>query len=270
VLAAAPDRQDAVRTLVTAYVQRLPGANPCDARVNLDWLRAHPPTGQLSFAAQQADEIAPPLLLACGNQKLAGDPRDALVAYQSLLDRYPNSDLAGAATTGVGNAQTAIELLDVRAAVAAQPPTYCSTPKPYRAAHGYGSGGQNLLLPLGSTDFADGIPSEWKAIDVANATLVLCVGSPQDGAVVDSCAYQSAGYGNYQVQFLATVFNVRAFELRTGALAFETNVSLRGSCPETVHYTCSAYDPLCPPPAQMRAPYSDTAIRDAVQPWVSH
>lgn len=91
---------------------------------------------------------------------------------------------------------------------------------------------------------------------------------PKDGRELQTCQYQG-NTGAFQVQLVANRYNVKAYELHTGELAFQTKVdSSSGGCPSILEWQCSTFNPNCPPPGNVRASHSDDAIRSAVQPWV--
>ncbi len=265
VLAEAPDRAGAVDGLLTGYLEGLPEAEPCDAMDNLAWLGERSPSGdELDRATEEVDTLAPPVLVACGNALLTTDPRDALEAFQTLLDRYPDHALAADALTGVNSAETQIEAQTVRQRLTGDAPRYCDDPAPYRAAPPYAGGGPHLLFSVGSQEFIDHVPPEWRATDPTGATLIICATGPTLGGVLQSCFYE----GGYTVSLHSAQFGVKGFELRTGTLAFDTTISLGGGCPDVLRWQCQYTNPNCPPPPDIQAEYSEAAFRNAVQQFV--
>src|SRR5690606_37445901 len=114
VLAEAPAEADRVDEVLTGYLGGLVEADPCTAMAQLDWLGERPPSGdQLDRVAGEIDVIAPPVLLACGDQLLASDGEAALATYETLLARYPDHDLAGDARKGVDAAEARLELEEI-------------------------------------------------------------------------------------------------------------------------------------------------------------
>jgi hypothetical protein len=266
VLAAAPDQAATVDAILTRYINRLPEIDPCIAMAHLDWLHGQPRGGgHTGRAIDESRMIATHIMVSCGDQLLTEDPQAALAAFQSALDRYPDDGLAPAAAAGIHDAETLIEAQEIRDLVRGSQARYCATPAPYRGASPYqGSGGPHLLFTLGSLEFAQDVPPEWRATDVTQATLVLCVKGPELGQRLRSCFYE----GDHTVSLHATSYEVRAFELRTGALAFDTTVEFGGDCPNPLQWECPSLTPNCPPPLEVRATQADTAVRNAVRGWV--
>ena len=216
--------------------------------------------------ARDVDALAPAILVACGDMLLVTNARGALNAYQALLDRYPDNELAEQARTGVSNAETAIEADRVRTLLSNH--SYCTTPAPYRAAPAYNGGPKpHLVLSEGSPEFAAGVPGEWRAGDYTTATLVLCVTGPTEGNTLRSCDYE----GGYRISLKAPQYAVKVYELRTGAVVVDTTVNLAGSgCPSVLRWQCAYTNPHCPPPPTVMSTQSDSAVRNAIKPWVNH
>lgn len=273
VLAEAPTRDEAVRDLLTEYVAQLPDAEPCDAMSNLDWLAAREPSGdELDRAGDQADEIAPPVLAACGDELLEQDAQSALRVYETLLDRYPDHELAGAGREGVDAAETVLEGERVGQLLSGSEPRYCGSPEPYRGASPYSGAGPHPVLVLGSGTFRDALSGDWLGDDHTDASLILCVDGPSDGNVLQTCHYDAGAAfpgSSYAVELRANEYQVEAYEVHTGELAFERTVQTSsGGCPQVLEWTCPGLVPNCSPPGSIRAGHSDGPIRSAVQSWV--
>lgn len=267
VLAAARDRAGEVAQILSDYRERLPQAQPCRAKANVDWFRDREPTGdQVDELASDVDELAPAILLACGDALLPTDGHGALDAYQALLERYPDDDLAEQARTGVTNAETAIEGERVRTLLANH--SYCTTPAPYRAAPAYAGGPKpHLVLSEGSPEFTDDVPAQWRAGDYSNATLVLCVTGPTEGDTLRNCNYE----GGYRVSLKAPRYAVKVYELRTGTVVVDTTVNLASTgCPSVLRWQCTYTNPNCPPPPTVMGTQSDSAVGNTIRPWVNH
>lgn len=270
-LADDPGHAAAVNAVAREYLSQLPAVDPCHAKANLDWLATRDAgTQPLDQVIGPASELAPPVILACGDQLLDGDPRGARDAYQDLLARYPDHRLVSDARRGLDAAETLIEEEQVSALIRGS--RYCDDPSPYRGAAPYRGGGPHPVLTFGSDKFGAAVPEEWRAKDHRDAVLVLCVDGPADGRVLETCYYDGGiDYpgATFPVELRAHRYDVTAYELHTGELAFETTVQIgSGGCPAILEWTCSSYFPNCPPPASISATHSNDQIRSAVRSWV--
>ena len=270
-LALDPGRAEPVGALLADYLGELPAVDPCQAKANIDWLVDRDASGdELDEAVARARELAPPVILACGDQLLDSDPPGALAAYEALLDGYPDHRLAGDARQGVNAAETLIEEEHVRDLI--NHSGYCADPSPYRAAPAYRGGGPHPVLTFGPERFRDAVPEDWTAEDHTDAVLILCVEGPEDGRVLQTCQYEGGTFAPGSVvgvDLRAHRYTVEAYELRTGERAFETTVETgSGGCPPVLEWECSAFFPNCPPPLSIRATHSEDQIRSAVQSWV--
>jgi hypothetical protein len=255
VLQTAPARDGQVSGILAEFVEGLPGADPCHATASLDWLFEREPSGDvLDQAGEQARELAPPVFLDCGEQLLDRNPQGALKAYGSLQDGFPDHKLASEARQGVETAETAIEAEHVQSLLNAG--DYCTEPAPYRGAPAYSGAGPHRVLPVGPERFSDAIPSDWTAKDHTDAVLILCVEGPSDGSVRQTCQYEGTTgtlSGIFSVQLLANKYEVEAYELHSGELAFDTTVETgSGGCPPVLEWECSTILLNCPPPSSIR------------------
>lgn len=270
VLETDPGRAEGVATVLTDYVAQLPTVDPCEAKLNIDWLVDREPTGdELDRPGEQAQEVAPSVFLACGDQLVETDPSQARAAYQALLDDYPDHELVDDARQGRNAAQTLIEEEIVSDLISRD--AYCEDPSRYRGAPAYRGNGPHLVLVFGPESFRDAIPSDWLAEDHTDVGLVLCVDGPENGRVVQTCAYQgdATNPGPVQVQLRANRYTVEAFEVNTGERAIDTTVeTASGGCPSVLTWSCPALNPNCPPPGSIRADHNDGQVRSAVESWV--
>lgn len=275
------DREADVEQVVDAYVKRLPGIGPCDARDHIDWVTRNE---TLDGVSEKVAAIAPSVLVDCGNELLEAAPHNALEVYQTVLDHYPEADLAEAAREGVGNAETRIEELALRDLFNRDPGAYCDDPLRYRRAPAYKGKGPHQVVVARDADSrraedasgwpwqdleADGLldkslPSQWTAKEVTDATLVLCATGPEYGRSLESCSYMEQDSGRtFTVTQHTQQVRIEAFELRTGKRAFELELQLGSySCPDTLRYRQSDV------PKRIFASVSKEAIRSALRPKI--
>ncbi|ONH61699.1 hypothetical protein CcI49_05790 [Frankia sp. CcI49] len=239
--AQSPDYQGMVQTTVDQFFDGLPTRDPCVTVRVLDWLATDLPDKQSAGrAADVVRRLAPEALLDCGDDTVAQDRAGARTTYQTLIDRYPNHQLAGQAREKVAQIDQAIALenlqrnLDqVRASLVPQSsgslPAYCSSPAPYLTAR---TGGPGRAMLFGASDYVDKLPGEWRTTDVNDATRVICAGDAEYGAAVRTCPYENVG----NVTFHREAVPVRVYDLRTGQLISDTRVEISGSsCPYFIY-----------------------------------
>jgi hypothetical protein len=274
VLARLPGHEKMVDTVLDGFLAGLPTTDPCHTAVVTDWLRQRPAThNTLDRAGEAIARTAPDALVGCGDQLMARQSWDpARVRYQQLLDQYPGHALSARAQEGVRQATLALELANVRGLLAGPTngqPAYCSAPAQYSGAAPYGPGTNRTLL-YGNDEFAGKLPAEWRATDAADAVLVVCAGTQEQGAAVRTCPYVSKDDPGKRanVTFRKVVIPVKAYELRTGRLVLDTKVELGGaSCPPEISYLIHfGFDPS--PPDQDVAP-SDADVRAAFRPLIT-
>lgn len=271
VLAELPGHERMVDTTLEGFLARLPAPDPCDTVAATDWLRQRPKTGDvLDRSIDAVARTAPAALVECGDATMAAaEWGTARTQYQQLLDQYPGHALTARAQEGVVSATQAVELANVRARLA-QPsdgsqPVYCSGPAAYSAAAAYGPG-TNRAVFVGDGELPGRLPAEWRAADPAEAVLVVCVGDREQGAAVRTCPYTRDGGGQGNVTFHKVVLPVRAYELRTGNLVFDSRLEIGGaSCPQSFFSS----GPGASPPAQWPVEPSDGNVRDAFAPMIA-
>jgi hypothetical protein len=246
VLVEAPDRVDEGNRIVAAYLDRLPDADACHARSNVDWLHEHRPDGSaLDRAMEPLDEIAPPILVACGDQLVVSDQLAAQEVYGTLLDRYPAHPLAGTAALAIEGAEVRrlLEGWPDHATVESYPP-YCEEPAPYRGAEPYSGPGPHRVAVFGDSGFVAHVPAPWQAEGLTDTVLVLCVDTPDYGAQLGTCRYGpewqlepsgSAGEG-VTLPLHVREYRILAYELHSGELVSDVVVASGGDCPPYLYY----------------------------------
>ncbi|GAA4523138.1 tol-pal system YbgF family protein [Amycolatopsis samaneae] len=272
VLARQPGHEKMVGVALDGFLAGLPAKDPCHTAVITDWISGrHNDRTVLDRAASVVPRTAPPALVGCGDQFAgAAQWEQARTRYQQLLDRYPGHELAAGAAEGVKKSTLALELANVRGLLgssAARRPVYCDRPAQYGGAPAYAKGAANRALFYGDGEYPAKLPAEWRAGDVADAVLVVCLGDRGYGAPVQTCPYTSSSapgvVGN--VTFHKIAIPVRAYELRTGKLVTDTRVEIGGaSCPQ--HFTVP-HHVGGPPPRQYVSP-SDADLRAGFAPVV--
>lgn len=272
------DRVDDVDRVLGTYVSQLPESNPCDAKAHIEWI-----SGRDLFrrVADQVAAVTPSIFLNCGDDLLDTSPSEAREVYQTVLDRYPDDDdVVSAARAGIDKAETRLEERRLREVLGGQSEkSYCDEPVRYRAAPAYrGRGPHRVVIAEDafqpddhirpekrSRDNADGIlhrslSSKRLAKDVTDATLVLCA-SMESAEALAICHYER----DHTAFLHRGQLRVRAYEIRTGKLAFELTVGGRyGNCPGVLWYR----EPL-PPPMMLYTPIDEKQVRNALRPKIS-
>lgn len=267
-------RADDVNVVLDDYVGRLPDIRPCYAMAHLEWVDR---SDAFVGVADHVAAVAPSILVNCGMELLEDSPQEAREIFQTVLDRYPKADAAETARELVDKADTILEELRLREVLGGgSEASYCEAPVPSRGAPAYRGRGPHLIvvaedvpppddhIPMDERSYDDGVlaqtlPSQWFAEDVADAALVLCA-SLEGGQLLATCLYE----GDLTLPLLRQRIHVRAYEVRTGELAFELTVETGGgSCPSTIYH----YENL--PPVVLYAPARADEVRDALRPKIA-
>ncbi|MBB4966713.1 hypothetical protein [Saccharothrix violaceirubra] len=244
VLAEKPDYGNVVNRVLDDFLGKLPTPDACDTRDITAWLRERGTKGNaLDRAAEVAPRVAPPAILACADGLMTSRQfEQARARYQELVDVYPDHELAPKAKEGVQKATWEIELANVRQLLntpSQDRPRYCDAPAQYSAAPAYGAQRPNRAWVAGKNEHTRRLPGDWLVDDVANATVVVCVGSVAHGSVKETCDYVpvDGSGGSTPVAFHRIAMPVRVYELKTGKLVSDTTVEINGaSCPERLSY----------------------------------
>jgi hypothetical protein len=273
VLADLPGHEMMVARILDAFLRYLPSADPCDITIVTNSLGRMRENGTvLDRVVDAVPRVAPAALVECGDNLMAAQQwQPARDRYQQLLDQYPDHKLAPQAKDGVQKATLAIELANVTTLLTGTPPQYCTNPAAYSGAAPFGAGKANPALFYSADDYTNRLPAEWKAPDAANAVLVVCAGTPEFGAPVETCGYDyGIGYTQYKViTFHKVKIPLRAFELKTGRVVIDGWVEVGGaSCPPTVQYTEIGYADFGPP-SDMYVTPSDADVQAGFAPVIT-
>ncbi|GAA2999134.1 DUF2628 domain-containing protein [Actinokineospora diospyrosa] len=232
-----PAYDNVVRHVLDDFLAELPKRENCEVADVTQWLRDHRPEGDLlGRAADVVPGLQPKALLSCADSLLARQSlQPALTRYKSLVAMYPNHELTPRAKEGAQKAQWAIELAAVRSALGTSTgrPRYCDAAPPYTAAPPHAPPGRAYVA--GSSEFTARLPAGWVVDDVANATVVLCVGPSGEGSVAKSCPYIEIGglRRRSTVSFHRIAVPVRAIELTSGRVLSDVTLEIGGAtCPE--------------------------------------
>ncbi|MEW2402514.1 hypothetical protein [Streptomyces sp. NPDC046862] len=269
-----PGNEQTVRTVLDAFLGRLPTDDSCDTAVLTGWLRDRAPSRDvLDRSADTAARTEPAALVGCGDHLMTEDAwQQARAHYQRLLDGYPHDARAGEARGGVRKATLAIELADVRQLVANASDAesgYCAKPAKYGGAPAYREGSHRALF-LGDTEYSDKLPSSWRTGDPAKAALVVCADPAENGAAVETCSYENdkSAYFPHQVTFHKVRIPLKVYELRTGKRVGPRSVQIGGgSCPEVLRY--EYYGTYDYGPGDQFVSTAKSDVRDAFRPVVT-
>ncbi|MFF3817444.1 hypothetical protein ACFYYD_12665 [Streptomyces bluensis] len=267
-----PGNEQTVHAALDAFLDGLPTEDACHTADIAGWLREREPTRDvLDRSADTAARTEPGALARCGDDLMAEDAwSEALARYQDLLDAYPDDTRADRARSGVRKATLAIELDRVRSLISQTSDAesgYCDTPARYSGAPPYRKG-FNRALFLGDTEYTEGLPGDWSTGDPAKAALVVCAGTAENGAAVETCYYENdkSEYLPHEVTFHKAKVPLKVFELRTGKRIDPRSVQISGSsCPSSLYYEYYMYD-LGPGDQLVTSSKSD--VRNAFRPVV--
>lgn len=263
-----PDQSERVRGIVEEFLADFPEVAGACAAMNIDdWLQEQDwEAPELSEPVAADAPQVPPRIVACARAFFEGDNLEgARDAYERFLADYPDHELVPEATDELEEVETAIERENVIALFDQK--TYCENPAPYRAAPAYEGDGPHAMQTFGIDPFEYDFPESWRAVDVDDTVLVLCVEGPERGSLQATCAYDAGASaiqpisGYVDVDFYATRFEVRAFELRTGERVAAYSAEVGDPCPDILEYESYGYLDTGPP-SEVDSEYSDKDVRD--------
>lgn len=269
-----PGNEQTVRTVLDAFLGRLPTGDSCSTADLTGWLHDREPTRDvLDRSADTATRTEPAALVGCGDHLMSEDAwQQARARYQQLLDEYPDDTRTAEARGGVKKATLAIELDQVRQLVASTSDAksgYCAKPAKYSGAPAYRKG-SNRALFLGDTEYTGKLPGSWRTDDPAKAALVVCADTAENGASVETCSYENdeSAYLPHQVTFYKVKIPLKVYELRTGKRLDSREVQISGgSCPSVLRYTYyGSYDYG---PGDQFVSTAKSDVRDAFRPVVT-
>ncbi|WP_104482485.1 hypothetical protein V5P93_002234 [Actinokineospora auranticolor] len=264
-----PAYGNVVRVVLDGFLADLPKRQDCEVADVTQWLREHRPDGDaLGRAADVVPGLEPRALMSCGDRNMGQRSFPlARARYKMLVDTYPTHELAPRAKEGVQKAQWAIELDAVRSALgtsAGVRPRYCEASTAYTAAPPHARPGRAYVA--GSTEFTKRLPGGWVVDDVANATVVLCVGPSGEGSVAETCRYVEVGglRRRSTVSFHRIAVPVRAIEVTSGRVLSDTTLEIGGAtCPEFLDNLRSTGD------VKEKVTPTDADVQAAFTPLVS-
>ncbi|MEE1931332.1 hypothetical protein V1J52_24750 [Streptomyces sp. TRM 70351] len=238
-----PGNGQTVRTVLDAFLGGLPTEDACATATVAGWLREREPTGDvLDRSAETAGRTEPAALLGCGDDLMNGDKwQRARVRYQQLLDTYPDDARTERARGGVRKATLAIELEEVGRLVAdthSASSGYCDAPAKYSGAPPHRKG-LNRALFLGDSEYTGKLPDGWRTSDPAQAALVVCADTAENGDAVETCYYENKRHERlpHEVTFRKVRIPLKVYALRTGERVDPREVQISGtSCPRTLLY----------------------------------
>ncbi|MFF9200266.1 hypothetical protein ACF1AE_00175 [Streptomyces sp. NPDC014986] len=268
-----PGNGRTVGAVLDAFLDGLPTEDSCDTADITGWLRDREPTRDvLDRSADTAARTEPAAALECGDDLMAEDAwQQARARYQHLLDEYPDHARTGEARGGVRKATLAIELDEVRRLVENTSDAesgYCDTPAGYSGAPPYRKGSHRALF-LGDTEYTGRLPGSWRTGDPAEAALVVCAGTAENGAAVETCSYENekSAYLPHRVTFHKVRIPLKVYELRTGKRVGPRQVQIGGgSCPRVLHY--EYYGTYDYGPGDQLVSTAGSDVRDAFRPVV--
>ncbi|SOD63233.1 hypothetical protein SAMN06297387_109176 [Streptomyces zhaozhouensis] len=276
-----PERGGEAEEALDGFLGALPTDDACVTREIAGWLDATDeeeedaaPDTALGRSVGVVPEIQPAALVGCGEELLSDERwESARAQYRGLVDRYPDHELAGEAEQGIERAETGIELEAVRALLDdgyGGEPDYCDDPAPYRGAPAYDGGGPHPALLFNDEEGTGaGLPDSWRAEGAEDAVLVVCLGTAEMGAAVETCPYESdlGINGSVDVTFHELRVPLRAYELRTGELVSDSALAVGGaSCPAVLTY--ETYTGVGIPPSEVYVEPSDSDRRAAYRPLI--
>lgn len=274
---ASPGNDRTVEATLNEFLGDLPTADSCATVSVIDWLRDRKLGDDLlERSAATAQRAAPASLVGCGDD-LMGKKRwkDARAHYERVLDQYPGDDTAGKARKGFEKATRSIErdnILNLLAPRTDAPPKYCSDPVEYSGAERMGKGDNPALFLApyeDGEDYSGQLPGSWRADDVDDAVLVVCMGETRQGDAVRTCPYETHSGAIRNVTYHKIAMPVKVYELRTGRLVFDRRIQISGSsCPPSISYYTYGDDDSGGPDPDDYVAESKSDVRDAFRPLV--
>lgn len=223
----APAETGRVQEVSASFLSELDEAEPCDGRAVDEWLLARTWNApELAEVVAPEAERLPERMYQCAYDTEFADTEEAGRAYQEFVGRYPEHDLVDDAVRRMFESGL-----------------YCDFPVAYAGAPAYEGAGPH---PMRMFDFLPsdyGFPDSWLTATVDETVLVVCVEGPERGAYQETCAYEPganqilAPFQDYvDVDFYATRFAVKAYELHTGELVADYAEEIGDPCPEELEY----------------------------------
>lgn len=128
--------------------------------------------------------------------------------------------------------------------------------KPLRSRH-FGS----LWSPCEEASPPSRSSKSWTTRDVDDTVLAVCVDGPTRGSFQQSCLYESSlsPYGATKVDFYASKFKIKAYEVRTGERVVSYTTEIGDPCPPILTYETYGVD--IGPPDKVESDYTSTAVR---------
>ncbi|QCD57120.1 hypothetical protein [Streptomyces hawaiiensis] len=268
-----PGNEQTVGTVLDTFLDGLPTDDSCDTAALTAWLRDRGPSHDvLDRSAGAAARAEPAALVGCGDHLMTEDAwHQARTHYRRLLGTYPDDARTGEARDGVRKATLALELDQVRGLVEDASDAgsgYCDKPAKYGGAPPFRKGSGRALF-LGDTEYTGRLPGSWRTGDPAKASLVVCADEAENGASVETCAYENdrSEYLPHQVTFYKVKIPLKVYELRTGKRLDPRSVQIGGtSCPSILHY--ESYGTYDLGPGDQFVSTSKSGVRDAFRPVV--
>lgn len=268
-LAADPGQSDRVRGTVEQLMADLDADTaPCEAVAVDDWIAGKTWNApEITEPIAAAADAVPLRLLGCARSQAAHEKLlDAQAAYQRFLAEYPDHAEAATASDEAYEVDSRIEFDNVSTLLAAD--EYCQAPAPWRGAPAYSGSGPHPMWMIGLDGSAYGMSDSWLSDSFEETEIVTCVDGPKQGRHLDTCYYENpiSEYFPSQVDFYATRFDVKVFELRTGEQVDSYTVQFEGDpCPEVLEYTSISGIDFAPPPSEVDAEVSDAQVRSVFE-----
>lgn len=257
-----PGQSPHVREVVEGFMSDLAeDTAACDAKRIDDWVYDrswHDP--QIADPIDEASDDVPGRMLACAQHYVETDEREAArKVYRQFLDRFPDHESAEQAADELYKVESAIERLEVEGLLDSD--EYCDAPAPYRGAESAKGSGPHKMRMFGLSPGKHGFPKSWKATDVDDTVLAVCVDGPKRGSFQQSCYYESpVGLsGITKVKFYASKFTIKAYEIKTGKRVAKYTAQIGDPCPAVLSYRTFGAD--IGPPGKVRSEYTDADVR---------
>jgi len=271
-----PDQQAPVGMALDKFLRKLPRNRPCATVEVAEWLHYRKPVRTpLDRADTVIRELEPAALLKCATETMdhEGKRDRAEVFYERLVKRYPASPLVAKAKTALAAIDRQKEQEKVTGLIGlptSDPEAYCNAPVGFSQAAPYGRG-VNRAVVVGGDDRTAMLPEAWQA-NVAQARLVLCIGSPSRGEIARTCRYNAVWTlgKTINLSFHKLAYPVKGYELRTGRLVIDAKVQVSGSvCPDPFRYRGKAFEeppkhtPVVPTKASVAAAFRPLIVNMA-------
>ncbi|MGH8876169.1 MAG: tetratricopeptide repeat protein [Stackebrandtia sp.] len=261
-----PGESGNVREVVEAFVSDL-GAEISDCRAKKinDWLYARSwGAPEISDPIAAASGNVPDRMLDCARARFdADDFEEARKVYKQFLSEFPDHRQADKAADELYKVESAIERKNVNGLLESE--EYCDAPAPYRGAEPYKGKGPHEMRMFGLSADEHDFPKSWTTRDVDDTVLAVCVDGPSRGSFQQSCLYESpmAPYGATKVDFYASKFKIKAYEVKTGERVASYTKEIGDPCPAVLKYETYGVD--IGPPDEVESDYTDKAVRSMFQ-----